>query len=126
MDESGDTCQAMASTSEISLSDFYAWNPAVGSGCTSLITGDYVCVTITGFTVTTSTMSATTTSGNGMPTPSPIQSGTVNDCDQFHLVVSGDSCASIAPGAGISLANFYSWNHTVGTSCSSLWLGYYV
>ena len=43
MDESGDTCQAMASTSEISLSDFYAWNPAVGSGCTSLITGDYVC-----------------------------------------------------------------------------------
>ncbi|KAF3402057.1 LysM domain-containing protein [Penicillium rolfsii] len=126
MFKSGDTCQAIASTSMISLTDFYAWNPTVGSGCTSLLAGDYVCVMITGFTVTTSTKPATTTSGNGIPTPSPTQSGMADDCDQFHLVMSGDSCASIASSAGISLANFYSWNPTVGNSCSNLWLGYYV
>lgn len=47
-------------------------------------------------------------------------------CDAFHLVVSEDTCAAISTAAGISLADFYSWNPSVGTACASLYLEYEV
>ncbi|KAI0191652.1 hypothetical protein F4808DRAFT_476065 [Astrocystis sublimbata] len=51
----------------------------------------------------------------------------VSDCDNFHLVKKGDTCASIAAKQGISLANFYAWNSDVGSStCASLKPDYYV
>lgn len=31
--ESGDSCQGVSTAAGISLSDFYAWNPAVGTSC---------------------------------------------------------------------------------------------
>jgi LysM repeat protein len=41
-------------------------------------------------------------------------------------VASGDTCSAVASKAGISLSNFYKWNPKVGSSCQSLYLGYYV
>lgn len=61
-----------------------------------------------------------------MTTPTPYESGMVTDCGAFHLVVSGDDCADIAANANITVDEFYTWNPTVGTSCSDLWLDYYV
>jgi hypothetical protein len=50
-----------------------------------------------------------------------------SNCNKFHDVVSGDTCAAIAAAAaGISLTNFYTWNPAVGSSCSMLDLGDYV
>lgn len=43
-----------------------------------------------------------------------------------QLVVSGDTCSTIATTAGITLDEFYSWNTMVGSSCGDLWLNYYV
>ncbi|RAK95290.1 LysM peptidoglycan-binding domain-containing protein [Aspergillus ibericus CBS 121593] len=63
---------------------------------------------------------------NAVATPSPIQPGMTSNCNSFHLVGTGDTCTTIASSAGISLANFYSWNSGVGTGCDTLWLGYYV
>ncbi|OKL55215.1 hypothetical protein UA08_09512 [Talaromyces atroroseus] len=119
---SGDTCAALATAAGISLTNFYAWNPAVGTSCTGLDLGDYVCIGITGSTSATQT----TSTGNGVTTPTPTQAGMVTDCDEFHDVVSTDSCDSIAEAANISLSDFYAWNSGVGSSCGSLWLGYYV
>ena len=39
-----DTCSGIATTQGISLSDFYTWNPAVGSSCGLLDVGNNVCV----------------------------------------------------------------------------------
>lgn len=44
--------------------------------------------------------------------------------NDHHLVVLGDTCASIASDKDISLSNFYSWNPAVESFFSSLWLGY--
>lgn len=91
--QSGDSCAAIAASYSISVTDFYSWNPAVKSDCTMLIVGDYVCVG-----TKTSTVSATTvptTSGNGISTPTPIQTGMVSNCNKFYLVQSGDSCEYI-------------------------------
>ncbi|KAK6214674.1 hypothetical protein LQW54_004182 [Pestalotiopsis sp. IQ-011] len=43
---SGDGCWAISQTYDIELSDFYEWNPDVGSDCASLWLDYYVCVGI--------------------------------------------------------------------------------
>ncbi|KAK8092914.1 hypothetical protein PG999_014501 [Apiospora kogelbergensis] len=128
----GDTCGNIASTHGVSLEQFYAWNPAVGSTCASLWAGYWVCIG-TGSsppptTLVTSTTTATTTTaaGNGITTPTPTQAGMVGNCNSFHLVVGGDSCYDIAKNSGITLDEFYSWNPAVSNTCASLWGGYYV
>lgn len=50
--QSGDGCANVASAAGISLADFYAWNPAVGTSCAYLDVGDYVCIDIPGVTPT--------------------------------------------------------------------------
>lgn len=125
---SGDSCYDIAANTSISLDDFYDWNPAVGSDCASLWPDYYVCICIGGSATTTlvTSTTTTTTSDNGITTPTPTQSGMVSDCDDFYLVVSGDSCYDIAADAGISLDDFYDWNPAVGSDCASLWPDYYV
>ncbi|RFU35297.1 hypothetical protein B7463_g1040, partial [Scytalidium lignicola] len=123
---SGDQCSVIATAAGISLTQFYAWNPAVGSTCVSLFLGYYVCIDVIGFTPTiTTTIKTTTTTGNGISTPTPIQTGMATNCDKFHLVISGDQCGTIAANAGVSLAQFYSWNPAVGSTCATLFLDYY-
>ncbi|RPA93364.1 hypothetical protein L873DRAFT_1816021 [Choiromyces venosus 120613-1] len=121
---SGDTCSSIATANGISLSTFLAWNPAAGSDCSGLWSGYYACVG------TGATGDPNTPVGPAVPAtpakPSPTQSGIPSSCKKWHLVASGDTCASIASSQGISLANFYSWNPAVGSTCASLWLGYWV
>ncbi|KAI1194415.1 carbohydrate-binding module family 50 protein [Nemania serpens] len=104
----------------ISLLNFYTWNPAVGSSCTTLIPGDYVCVGI----ITPS--ATTTTSGIGISTPTPAQTGIATNCNRFYLVQPGDACDTIVAKYGIALNNFYAWNPAVGSSCTTLIPGDYV
>lgn len=117
--EPGDGCASIAAASGVALDDFYFWNPALGATCDSLWAGYYVCVGVVGSPTTTS-------SGNGVVTPTPIQSGITNTCKNFHSVVSGDSCYDIAAAAGVTLDQFYIWNPTVNSNCASLWVGYNV
>ncbi|TQN66015.1 putative peptidoglycan-N-acetylglucosamine deacetylase, partial [Colletotrichum shisoi] len=42
----GDTCYDIAAKAGITLTNFYAWNPAVGSSCASLWGQYYVCIAI--------------------------------------------------------------------------------
>jgi LysM repeat protein len=122
--QSGDQCGTIASTHGITLASFYAWNPAVGSTCTSLIAGDYVCVNIIGGTTLTTSTSKSPT--NGITAPGPIQTGISGSCNAFYLVQSGDQCGTIASSHGISLASFYAWNTAVGSTCATLIAGDYV
>lgn len=122
---SGDSCSAIAEANGISTADLISWNPAVKSDCTLLLIGDYVCVgTKTSATSTTKTSS--TTAGNGISTPTPIQTGTVSTCNKFYLVKSGDSCSGIAEANSISTADLISWNPAVKSDCTLLLIDYYV
>lgn len=55
MVESGDGCWAISNDVGISLDDFYAWNPAVNTDCSLLLTGFYVCIGTAGPATTIST-----------------------------------------------------------------------
>lgn len=78
------------------------------------------CSGVIGQTTTTKPLTTTTT-GNGISTPTPTQPGMTPSCDRFYFVQSGDGCAAIANKYNISLNQFYAWNTGVGSSCESLW-----
>ncbi|KAL5087856.1 hypothetical protein Trisim1_007507 [Trichoderma cf. simile WF8] len=122
----GDSCPAIESEFGISMSQFITWNPSVNTGCTNIIAGYYYCVGVPGASKVTTTTTSTKTTGNGISTPTPIQTGMTTSCNKFYLVQSGDSCAVIATTYNVPLATFYSWNPAVGSSCATLDVGYYV
>ncbi|PYH30085.1 LysM peptidoglycan-binding domain-containing protein [Aspergillus neoniger CBS 115656] len=128
--ETGDSCGKIEAQFGISASEFLDWNPSVNSDCTNILAGYYYCVDVPGATtgpVTTTTIPVTTTTpGDGITTPTPIQTGMTDKCNKFDLVQSGDTCEAIAAKYEIPLATFYSWNPAVSSSCSDLDLGYYV
>ncbi|CAG8904008.1 unnamed protein product [Penicillium egyptiacum] len=124
---SGDTCAVIAAEYGISLSNFYSWNPVVGSTCGGLQAGYWVCV---GISTTTTTITKTTTSAASTSTatgPSPTQAGIAPNCATYYRAVSGDSCWSIVNEKYTYLTTdkFYSWNPAVGSTCSNLQVGYY-
>lgn len=122
----GDTCASIAAKHSISQQQFITWNPSVGSTCSGLWANAYACVRTIGFqappptTTTRVTTTTTTTRGNGITTPQPTQPGMVSNCDRFHMVTSGQTCAIIGARNGITASRFASWNGLT-SSCSGLW-----
>ncbi|GIC89055.1 putative LysM domain protein [Aspergillus udagawae] len=125
--QSGDYCQGIVTAyGNFTLSQFYQWNPAVKTDCSGLQTGYYVCIGVAGSTTTTTAAPTSTTATTTANPYSPQQTGIAANCNKYYFVETGDACANIASTYGITLANFYSWNPAVGTSCQSLQAGYYV
>ncbi|KAI0847482.1 LysM domain-containing protein [Daldinia vernicosa] len=125
---SGDTCsQIVDKYGTFTLKDFLSWNPAVGSDCSQLFIGYYVCVGIPGTPTSrpAATSKTTTSTATG---PTPTQTGVAANCNSYYLVKSSDSCQKIIDNYGnkFTLKQFYIWNPAVGSDCSKLWVGYYV
>lgn len=115
-----DSCAGIAASYNITLTEFYAWNPDVGTSCTALWANEWYCVAGPPVVSTTTTSAAATTTSPGA-TPTPHQPNMVSGCQVFYEAVSGDTCSSIATAYGITLTDFYTWNPDVGTDCSALW-----
>lgn len=77
-------------------------------------------------TTTSTKVTTTPTPTNGIANPSSTQPGMVSNCDAFHFVLEGGSCAAIASRCGISVAQFNTWNPLVGSNCAGLWKDVYV
>ena len=89
--------------------------------CSNLWLDYYVCVHVPGATTTTSSTPEPTST-----LPQPQMPGIVSNCKTFYKVKPGDDCYSIETAAGITLAEFRSWNTQIDASCSNLWVDYYV
>ncbi|KAI8258752.1 LysM domain-containing protein [Colletotrichum sp. SAR11_239] len=118
--KSGDSCAAIASSQGITLANFLAWNKGAGSNCGGLWADAYACVGVVGGSTTP------TNPGNGIQTPTPIQTGMTTKCKSFHFVESGQTCAVIAPKYGVTVANLISWNPAVGSGCNGMWAETYL
>ena len=119
-------------------------NPTIGADCSGLNAGTNYCVStdpdgelpaypdtgsgtlsfVTTFSGWVSEMPTTTQTG--LVTPSPIQTGMVNDCNKFYDVKAGDSCTVIASNYGVTFAQLYSWNPAIGSGCQNLDVGDYI
>ncbi|KAL4962768.1 uncharacterized protein BDV14DRAFT_210410 [Aspergillus stella-maris] len=127
----GDTCESIEAAHDITAAQFSKWNPYVsnGSDCQHLWLDTYVCIGAPDSSSTTATISASTTTTHATSTssvPSPIMPSTVADCTKYYYVVADDTCESIEAAYGITADQFNAWNPYVGTSCTGLWLHYYV
>ncbi|OGM49704.1 putative muramidase [Aspergillus bombycis] len=120
----GDQCDTIEAKYGITDAQFKAWNPSINPACTNLWLDYYVCVHVPDTTTT-----ITTTSKPPGPTdtpPEPRMPGIVDNCKKFYLVKAGDDCYSIDTAAGITFAQFRSWNTMIDAACSNLWVDYYV
>lgn len=117
--KSSDTCDTIARANGVSITDLIKWNPAVGTGCTNMWADAYICISTLGVDVTAPI--TTTSPSNGVSTPVPTQEGMVANCNKFHLVQDGQTCATIAALNSISTSQFIAWNPAVNNGCSNLW-----
>lgn len=125
--KSGNTCDTFIQKySGVTLANLVSWNSAIGSTCTGLWLDYYICTSVVGFTPskTTSTTARPTATSN---VPSPVQSGVATNCNRWDIVKSGNTCDTfIKKYTGITLANLVSWNPAIGSTCTNLWLDYYI
>ncbi|GJC89488.1 lysM domain-containing protein ARB_05157 [Colletotrichum liriopes] len=120
--QDGDTCANIASKTGVTVAQLATWNTQIGgSACTGIWAGYYLCTGVIGGSPT---QPSPTTTPN--PTPQPIQDGMVDNCNRFHLVQAGDTCATIASSAGVTVAQLTTWNTGIGSSCTGMWAGYYL
>ncbi|WYZ45783.1 hypothetical protein EsH8_IX_000008 [Colletotrichum jinshuiense] len=111
-----DTCEAISVKHGITVAQFQSWNPSIGATCTELWANTYACVSIVGHSPT-----------NPPPaTPTPIQPNMVGNCDLFYKVRSEDTCTSIASSNGVTTQQITTWNPSVKSNCTALWLDYYI
>jgi hypothetical protein len=95
---------------------------AVSSTLVTTTTSKSVAVPIS--STPTSTQPSVTTSisaGNGISTPMPTQPNMVRNCAKFHWIAKGVSCSQVISFQRITLAEFVTWNPTVGNDCSGMW-----
>ncbi|KAJ5205117.1 hypothetical protein N7491_004261 [Penicillium cf. griseofulvum] len=126
-------CSDMPFEWGITMENFLLWNPSITVDCGNYLTGRSYCVEApTGgnepaLTTTTSRAEKPTPkSGNGVETPHPTQPNMVDNCNMFSFAKVGDSCDSIAAGNGITAAQVFEWNPSVGSDCSGLWANNYI
>ncbi|KAM0227407.1 hypothetical protein ACHAP5_012184 [Fusarium lateritium] len=109
------------------FADFIKWNPAVGKDCSGLWKNTNAYVGVIGSTPSPTTAvkpsPTVTTPANGIKTPSPIQDGTVSNCNKWHFIKDTTTCQGIIDYNKITLADFIKWNPAVGKDCSGLWKG---
>ncbi|KAK6341135.1 hypothetical protein TWF696_008222 [Orbilia brochopaga] len=112
------SCANILAQNGITIEQFYAWNPTVNSNCSGMFADYAYCVGVSGGTPTTS--KATTTSSATIP--GPTRDGTVANCTRWRLANIG--CGDLLKEAGITIAQFFAWNPSVGSDCSGMWAGY--
>ncbi|SPO07444.1 uncharacterized protein DNG_10138 [Cephalotrichum gorgonifer] len=114
----GDSCYIVASENGITVPELHSWNLLLGTDCEGMWADYYICVSVIGHEDKPPT---------GIETPTPIQPGMVSNCDEFHYVVEGDVCYSIALEYNITTAQFLEFNPKVGgAGCTGLWANVYV
>jgi hypothetical protein len=98
-------------------------NPSVPEKCETLEGGRSYCVEalLEPTKTTPPTTTPSTGPGNGVSTPVPTQPGMISNCNKFHFVQQGQSCATIAALYSISVAQFIQWNPAARDDCSGLW-----
>lgn len=123
-----DTCQTILDENQLTIAQFFAYNPAVGSDCANLWLDYRYCVRTPDYIPPTSastTVSApTTTAPPGAP--GPTLSGIPSNCNNYYMLKSGDSCSSVEDQFFITDAQFHAWNPAISADCSeNFWLNYY-
>lgn len=129
--QSGDSCDKIDGLYGITFDYFRSLNTYVDAACDNIWAGYAYCVS--GVALVSSTATTTTTvATTALPTstrvyvaaPTSTVSGTTDECYEWYVVKSGDTCDKIDALYGITLGYFISLNSYVDSGCDNIWLGY--
>ena len=132
----GESCQEVLDRWDLTIAQFYSWNPAIGATCENLWTNYRYCVrpdvdfipapvsVSASTTATKSSLSTSSPSSSGPTPPAGTQSGQPSNCNAWIVAKAGDGCDTVEKAAGISAATFLQLNPAVGSDCSGLWANY--
>ncbi|KAI0443524.1 hypothetical protein F4803DRAFT_514520 [Xylaria telfairii] len=120
-------CDDILITYDLTIAQFYAYNPEVGADCSNLWPSYAYCIRDADYTppdspssTTTAPPSTTTSAGP----PGPTHSGQPANCNKWHVVVENDTCPSVEKEYGITAEQFFAWNPAVSKDCiTNFWLG---
>ncbi|TPX08542.1 uncharacterized protein E0L32_010029 [Thyridium curvatum] len=129
--QSGDTCGAITSSQNLTLTQLLSWNAFISPACTNLIAGDSLCVSQPGVVYTGTAIPDATATQTGVyatatvAPPGPVPHGTTAQCGKYYGVKTGDYCQLIAINNTISVDLFEAINPSIDTGCTNLVPGFY-
>ncbi|KAL3423876.1 LysM domain-containing protein [Phlyctema vagabunda] len=121
--EGGPDCETLLNTWDLSIAQFYKWNPTVGTDCSGLWAGYRYCVR-SNEVIPTSTGGPSPTS-TSISAPGPTQPGQPSNCNKWHVVTTGEDCAILENEYFITHAQFIGWNPAVSEDCRTGFWGTY-
>ncbi|KAL6868806.1 hypothetical protein ACO1O0_000126 [Amphichorda felina] len=107
---------------EIPFEEWLAWNPALTEDCGNFKIGYSYCIEVAASNHTSGgpPTPTSTSTPNGIVTPSPILGGMADNCYKFHKVKTTDTCDSIVEENNISERKFHGINPYIGNDCTYL------
>lgn len=115
-------------------------NPSIDANCTNLLAGlDYCVALVNGTSIANTTASAylstaastgitttATTTSTFVAAPTQTVTGTTDECYEWYVVESGDSCYSIYsnPDYDLTFEEFRELNTYIDEVCDNLWPDY--
>ncbi|KUI66076.1 hypothetical protein VM1G_02487 [Cytospora mali] len=131
--QSGDSCENIEDQYGITLAYFRSLNTYVDAACDNIWADYAYCVNgvaaAASSSITTTTAAATTTTAptstrTYVAAPTSTVSGTTDECYEWYVVQSGDSCEKIDGLYDITLDYFISLNTYVDSACDNIWPDY--
>ncbi|OGE52702.1 hypothetical protein PENARI_c009G09663 [Penicillium arizonense] len=115
---------------DITEAQLLTWNPWLGTDCDTNLYASLndtdtraVCIGVGSSTSTTATTTPSSTTATATSV-APTQTGYIYGCQEFFTVESGDDFSTMETEFGVTLAQLYEWNPSIGKTCTNLWLGY--
>ncbi|KAJ5588268.1 hypothetical protein N7537_010946 [Penicillium hordei] len=143
------SCKWVAWMNEVTTADFLDWNPSLNTNLSlcamqpgysycAILNSSYttgsddtsssdsglgsLCLSLNATESTTVSNCNCFTGVNGYDKGAPTQTGYIYGCQEFFTVESGDDCSTMKTEFGVSLAQLYEWNPSIGKTCTNIWL----
>ncbi|KAF8252101.1 LysM domain-containing protein [Wilcoxina mikolae CBS 423.85] len=123
-------CKDILDMYSLTISQFFQYNPTVGSDCSSLWLDYQYCIRTPdyiyfGDLISSAASSAAASTAVSTAPPGPTQTGQPVNCKKWYTTQAGDSCSSVENLYFITSEQFLAWNPAVSPDCTSgFWLGY--
>lgn len=125
--QQNDTCTSIASPARnLSLTNFYTFNPALNSNCSNLLFGSNVCLSQPNGTplslpsCSAQNNASSTSAGTSAPS---VASGTNTTCLPLYTAETGDTCDSIARVYHFTPQYFQQINPSINGACTNIIAG---
>ncbi|KAI1180782.1 hypothetical protein F4777DRAFT_596051 [Nemania sp. FL0916] len=119
-------CNDILANYELTIAQFFKYNPEVGADCSNLWPEYAYCIRAGDYVPPTSTSSLPpTTTPTPTGPPAETHTGQPANCNKWHVVKDGDGCDTIEAEYGLTADQFFEWNPAVSRDClTNFWLGY--